>query len=335
MRPPRSGATLLPVDSEHNAIFQCLAGNRKDDVSKIILTASGGPFRTASPDAMAAATPGAGRRPSQLVDGRQDLGRFGDADEQGPRADRGALSVRPSVGADRHRHPSAIGRPFAGRVRRRLGARAARRARHAHSDRLRARLAGADRDAGRAARPRRDRAGSTSKRPTSSAFPALRLAREALEAGGAAPIVLNAANEVAVASFLAGADPLPRHRRDRRAKRSARSDCAAPRIDRRRARNRPGDARARRSVDEGEVCSLMLPQPPLWLVLIAFVCALGPLVFFHELGHYLVARAVRHPGRDLLDRLRARARSAGPTSRERAGRSAGSRSAATSSSSAT
>src|SRR5438874_5130014 len=34
----------------------------------------------------------------------------------------------------------------------------------------------------------------------------------------------------------------------------------------------------------------MLPQPPLWLILLAFVCALGPLVFFHELGHYLVAR---------------------------------------------
>lgn len=34
----------------------------------------------------------------------------------------------------------------------------------------------------------------------------------------------------------------------------------------------------------------MLPQPPLWLILIAFVCVLGPLVFFHELGHYLVAR---------------------------------------------
>jgi regulator of sigma E protease len=39
----------------------------------------------------------------------------------------------------------------------------------------------------------------------------------------------------------------------------------------------------------------MLPQPPLWLVLIAFVCALGPLVFFHELGHYLVARFFRIP----------------------------------------
>jgi regulator of sigma E protease len=52
----------------------------------------------------------------------------------------------------------------------------------------------------------------------------------------------------------------------------------------------------------------MIPTPPLWLVLIAFVCALGPLVFFHELGHYLVGRAFRIPaetfsigfGRELL-----------------------------------
>jgi regulator of sigma E protease len=39
----------------------------------------------------------------------------------------------------------------------------------------------------------------------------------------------------------------------------------------------------------------MLPQPPLWLVLLAFICALGPLVFFHELGHYLVARLFKIP----------------------------------------
>ena len=39
----------------------------------------------------------------------------------------------------------------------------------------------------------------------------------------------------------------------------------------------------------------MLPQPPLWLVLIAFICMLGPLVFFHELGHYLVARLFKIP----------------------------------------
>ena len=42
----RHGATLLPTDSEHNAIFQCLQGNRMSDVAKITLTASGGPLRT-------------------------------------------------------------------------------------------------------------------------------------------------------------------------------------------------------------------------------------------------------------------------------------------------
>src|SRR5206468_1055811 len=52
-----SGAAILPVDSEHNAIFQYLAGNRREDVSRIILTASGGPFRTANADQIAAATP--------------------------------------------------------------------------------------------------------------------------------------------------------------------------------------------------------------------------------------------------------------------------------------
>ncbi|MGC1469724.1 MAG: 1-deoxy-D-xylulose-5-phosphate reductoisomerase, partial [Sphingorhabdus sp.] len=53
----RSGATLLPVDSEHNAIFQCLAGGRIDQVRKITLTASGGPFRTFSLEQMRAVTP--------------------------------------------------------------------------------------------------------------------------------------------------------------------------------------------------------------------------------------------------------------------------------------
>jgi len=51
----KSGATILPVDSEHNAIFQCLAGNREEDVAKIILTASGGPFRTSTADLIARA----------------------------------------------------------------------------------------------------------------------------------------------------------------------------------------------------------------------------------------------------------------------------------------
>ncbi|MGQ2931363.1 MAG: 1-deoxy-D-xylulose-5-phosphate reductoisomerase, partial [Sphingopyxis sp.] len=52
-----SGAPILPVDSEHNAIFQCLAGGRIDQVRRIILTASGGPFRTMSAADMARVTP--------------------------------------------------------------------------------------------------------------------------------------------------------------------------------------------------------------------------------------------------------------------------------------
>src|SRR6185437_12889596 len=52
-----NGATLLPVDSEHNAIFQCLAGSRKEDIARLILTASGGPFRTSSLEAIEGATP--------------------------------------------------------------------------------------------------------------------------------------------------------------------------------------------------------------------------------------------------------------------------------------
>jgi 1-deoxy-D-xylulose-5-phosphate reductoisomerase len=52
-----SGATLLPVDSEHNAIFQCLGGGRIDQVRKITLTASGGPFRLFTLDQMRSVTP--------------------------------------------------------------------------------------------------------------------------------------------------------------------------------------------------------------------------------------------------------------------------------------
>lgn len=53
----QSKAELLPVDSEHNAIFQCLAGSPRDRVRRIVLTASGGPFRTWTREAMASVTP--------------------------------------------------------------------------------------------------------------------------------------------------------------------------------------------------------------------------------------------------------------------------------------
>jgi len=52
----KSGAEILPVDSEHNAIHQCLRGERSDEVKRIILTASGGPFRTWTYNQIAGAT---------------------------------------------------------------------------------------------------------------------------------------------------------------------------------------------------------------------------------------------------------------------------------------
>ena len=56
-RAASTGATVLPVDSEHNAIFQALGAGRREDVKRVILTASGGPFRTWSLEAIKAATP--------------------------------------------------------------------------------------------------------------------------------------------------------------------------------------------------------------------------------------------------------------------------------------
>src|SRR5256714_11470407 len=55
-RAAASGATILPVDSEHNAVFQAMSGSRRQDVRRVILTASGGPFRTAGADAISRAT---------------------------------------------------------------------------------------------------------------------------------------------------------------------------------------------------------------------------------------------------------------------------------------
>ena len=89
-----AGATLLPVDSEHNAIFQSMADGNHGAVEKIVLTASGGPFRTASLDEMARGHAGGGAAPPGLVDGRQDQHRLRHHDEQGAGGDRGGPAVR-------------------------------------------------------------------------------------------------------------------------------------------------------------------------------------------------------------------------------------------------
>ena len=143
--------------------------------------------------------------------------------------------------------------------------------------------------------------------PDLDRFPALRLAREALEAGGAAPVVLNAANEIAVELFLdrrIGFAEIPAIVEAALCDATQALRAAVDR-GRRRARCRDPEQRPRAS---GRSCTLMPADTPLWLILLAFVLAIGPLVFIHELGHFLVGADARGRRRDLFDRLRPRDR---------------------------
>ena len=147
---------------------------------------------------------GRGVRASELEDGAQDLGRFGYDDEQGTRSDRGALAVRRAARRDRSRRASAKRHPFAGRIHRRLRARANSAIRTC-AHRSRRRCAAPDRiDAGVPQLDLAALAALSFEAPDFARFPCLELAYAALAAGGSAPIALNAANEIAVAAFLSG-----------------------------------------------------------------------------------------------------------------------------------
>src|SRR5437763_2775727 len=199
-----TGATLLPVDSEHNAIFQCLAGSRREDVAKIILTASGGPFRTASAEVIAAATPKqAVAHPNWSMGAKISVDSATLMNKGLELIEAHYLFALPSERIDILIHPQSVIHSMVeyidGSVLAQLG-----------SPDMRIPIAYALAWPERLATPaqRLDLASIARldfEAPDTGRFPALRLAREALEAGGAAPIVLNAANEVAVANFLAGA----------------------------------------------------------------------------------------------------------------------------------
>jgi 1-deoxy-D-xylulose-5-phosphate reductoisomerase len=198
-----SGSTLLPIDSEHNAIFQCLAGARVEDVSRIILTASGGPFRTASRELIAAATPAqAVAHPNWSMGAKISVDSATMMNKGLELIEAHYLFGLPSGRIDVLIHPQSVVHSLVefvdGSVLAQLG-----------SPDMRIPIAYALAWPGRMTTPakRLDLAAVGRldfESPDLSRFPALRLAREALEAGGAAPIVLNAANEIAVASFLAG-----------------------------------------------------------------------------------------------------------------------------------
>ncbi|HSR01020.1 MAG TPA: 1-deoxy-D-xylulose-5-phosphate reductoisomerase, partial [Sphingomicrobium sp.] len=198
-----SGATLLPVDSEHNAIFQCLACGRREEVTRIILTASGGPFRTSSADFIARATPAqAVAHPNWSMGAKISVDSATMMNKGLELIEARYLFGLPSGQIDVLVHPQSVIHSLVefidGSVLAQLGA-PDMRIPIAYA------LAWPERMATPA--PRLDLASIACldfERPDLVRFPALRLAREALEAGGAAPIVLNAANEVAVEAFLGG-----------------------------------------------------------------------------------------------------------------------------------
>ncbi len=199
----RSGATLLPVDSEHNAIFQCLAGAKLEQVRKITLTASGGPFREFSLDQMRAVTPAqAVAHPNWAMGAKISV-------DSATMMNKGLELIEAyhlfPVGLDRLDilvHPQSVIHSMVEYVDcstlAQLG-----------SPDMRIPIASA------LAWPERiatsckplDLAAIgqlTFEQPDPVRFPALRLARDAVNEGGAKPAILNAANEVAVAGFLAG-----------------------------------------------------------------------------------------------------------------------------------
>jgi 1-deoxy-D-xylulose-5-phosphate reductoisomerase len=200
----RNGATLLPVDSEHNAIFQCLAGSRSEDVSRIILTASGGPFRTASAELIGAATPAqAVAHPNWTMGAKISVDSATLMNKGLELIEAHYLFGLPSARIDIIIHPQSVIHSMVefidGSVLAQLGS-PDMRIPIAYALAWPSRLETPAQKLDFAAVARLD-----FEQPDLKRFPALRLAREALERGGSAPIVLNAANEVAVASFLAGA----------------------------------------------------------------------------------------------------------------------------------
>lgn len=199
----RCKATLLPTDSEHNAIFQCLVGNRADDIRSVTLTASGGPFRTWSHDQLATAT-----REQALRHPNWDMGAKITIDSA-TMMNKGLEFIEAyhlfPVELDQLRilvHPQSV---IHSMVEYRDGSTLAQLG---PSD-MRVPIANCLAWPGRMDTPMAplDLAaiGELSFfAPDEERFPATRLAREAAQSGGAAPAVLNAANEAAVAAFLAG-----------------------------------------------------------------------------------------------------------------------------------
>jgi 1-deoxy-D-xylulose-5-phosphate reductoisomerase len=205
----RSGRRLLPVDSEHNAIFQCLEGRDPVQVRRLILTASGGPFRAWPEDKLRAVTrQEALRHPTWHMGEKITI-------DSATMFNKGLemIEARWLFDVDIARidvviHPQSIVHSMVEFVDGSV------LAQMSHSDMrfpIQYALTWPDRIAGSLPPLEWARLGRLDfEEPRYDVFPALDLARQAAERGGAAPAVLNAANEVAVAEFLAGRIAFPR-----------------------------------------------------------------------------------------------------------------------------
>ena len=199
----RHGATLLPIDSEHNAIFQCLAGNRRDDVARLILTASGGPFRTATTEQMRLVTPSqAVAHPNWSMGAKISVDSATLMNKGLELIEAHHLFGMPSERIDILIHPQSVIHSLVEYV---DGSQLAQLGSPDMRIPISYALAWPERMPSGAQRLELAEIGRFDfEKPDEDRFPALRLVREALERGGAAPAILNAANEAAVAAFLAG-----------------------------------------------------------------------------------------------------------------------------------
>src|SRR5690606_7632745 len=197
------GAGLLPVDSEHNAIFQVFDFNRPESVDRIILTASGGPFRELTREEMRSVT-----REQALMHPNWEMGAKITIDSA-TMMNKGLELIEachlfpvPEERVEILVHPQSVVHSLVayrdGSVLAQLGAPDMRTP-------ISLALAWPERMAVPDVRLDLASIGRlTFEPPDTERFPALALAREALQRGGSHPIVLNAANEVAVAAFLTG-----------------------------------------------------------------------------------------------------------------------------------
>ena len=201
-RAAATGAVVLPVDSEHNAIFQALSAGRRDDVSRIILTASGGPFRTASAAEMRKATvQQALQHPNWSMGAKITIDSATMMNKGLELIEAHHLFGFASAEIDILVHPQSI---VHGIVEYRDGSLVAQLGPPDMRVPIANCLAWPERMAGAARLDLAQMGTLTFEPPDPTRFPALSLARAALAAGNGAPTVLNAANEIAVQEFIDG-----------------------------------------------------------------------------------------------------------------------------------